>query len=155
MSWEKTAADKKAKIEATIPQEWRIKSLPTGDSVMTFPKESGIMSTEELAITESSAVDLVAKLASGELTSVAVTTAFCKRAALAHQLVSSVKFEGIKLMIFKVNCSLEFFPELALVRAKELDDILQKTGKPVGPLHGLPISLKDQFRIKVRALFMK
>jgi hypothetical protein len=38
---------------------------------------------------------------------------------------------------------------MALARAKELDDIFKKTGKVVGPLHGLPISLKDQFRIKV------
>ncbi len=50
--------------------------------------------------------------------------------------------------MLQTNCALEFFPELALARAKELDDILQKTGKTVGPLHGLPISLKDQFRIK-------
>jgi amidase len=40
-----------------------------------------------LAITESTAVDLVSEMAAGKLTSVAVTTAFCKRAALAHQLV--------------------------------------------------------------------
>jgi Asp-tRNA(Asn)/Glu-tRNA(Gln) amidotransferase A subunit family amidase len=38
---------------------------------------------------------------------------------------------------------------MALKRAKELDEVFEKTGKPVGPLHGLPISLKDQFRIKV------
>lgn len=55
---------------------------------MSFPKESGIMSEEELKITESSATDLVHQMASGKLTSVAVTTAFCKRAALAHQLVN-------------------------------------------------------------------
>jgi amidase len=87
MAWEKTAADKKARIEASIPQEWRIKSLPTEDSVINFPRISGIMSTEEVAITESSATDLVAQIAAGKLTSVAVTNAFCKRAALAHQLV--------------------------------------------------------------------
>jgi amidase len=87
MAWEKTAADKKARIAASIPEEWRIKSRPTGDSVMDFPKKSGIMSAEELAITESTATDLVAQMSSGKLTSVAVTTAFCKRAALANQLV--------------------------------------------------------------------
>ena len=38
---------------------------------------------------------------------------------------------------------------MALARAKELDEYLQKNGKPIGPLHGLPISLKDQCRIKV------
>jgi amidase len=70
-----------------VAEEWRIKSLPTDDSVMLYPSQSGIMSSEELAITESSAVDLVAELATGKLTSVAVTTAFCKRVAMARQLV--------------------------------------------------------------------
>jgi amidase len=36
------------------------------------------------------------------------------------------------------------FPE-AIARAKELDAHLEKTGDVVGPLHGLPISLKDCF----------
>ena len=36
----------------------------------------------------------------------------------------------------------------ALARAAELDAHLKKTGKVVGPLHGLPISLKDQLRMK-------
>lgn len=154
MAWEKTAADKKARIAAAIPQEWRIKSLPTEDSVMGFPRLSGILSQDEIAITESSATDLVAQMATGNLTSVAVTTAFCKRAALAHQLVSPTISRSVSIPysftdFVKLNCSLEFFPEMALTRAKELDEYLQKNGKPVGPLHGLPVSLKDQFRIKV------
>lgn len=36
-----------------------------------------------------------------------------------------------------------------MAQAKELDAYYEKNGKTVGPLHGLPISLKDQFRIKV------
>jgi len=132
-SWEETAEDKKFRIAASIPEEWRIKGDILGDSVMEYPSISGIMDDVELSITESSAVDLVAKMAAGQLTSVAVTTAFCKRAAMAHQLV---------------NCALEFFPDIALARARELDDHLKTTGKVVGSLHGLPISLKDQFRIK-------
>ena len=87
MAWQKIAEDKKARIATSIPEEWRIKFLPTDDSVMLYPSQSGIMSSEELAITESSAVDLVAELATGKLTSVAVTTAFCKRVAMARQLV--------------------------------------------------------------------
>lgn len=38
---------------------------------------------------------------------------------------------------------------MALAQAKELDDYFEKHKKPVGPLHGMPISLKDQVRIKV------
>lgn len=89
MGWEEIAADKKKRIADSIPPEWRIKSEPTDVSVMAYPKESGLMSDEELAITESTAVDLVAQLTTGKLSSVAVTTAFLKRAALAHQLVST------------------------------------------------------------------
>jgi len=37
---------------------------------------------------------------------------------------------------------------MALARAQELDNHYKSTGKVVGPLHGLPISLKDQFRVK-------
>ena len=33
-------------------------------------------------------------------------------------------------------------------QAKSLDNHLQRTGKTVGPLHGLPISLKDNFNVK-------
>lgn len=90
-SWEQRAADKRARIDRCIPAEWKIQSLPTpkGDSVMDCPANSGILSAEELAITTLSATDLVAKLAKGELKSVDVTLAFCKRAALAHQLVCS------------------------------------------------------------------
>lgn len=35
----------------------------------------------------------------------------------------------------------------AIKRAQELDLEFHRTGKPIGPLHGLPISLKDNFNI--------
>ena len=38
--------------------------------------------------------------------------------------------------------------EQALSRAAELDAHLKRTGIVVGPLHGLPISLKDQLCMK-------
>lgn len=87
MAWEKIAADKRDRIEKSIPDDWRINVKNLGESVMKYPAKSGILSSEELAITESSAVDLVAKLATGGLKSVNVTLAFCKRAAIAQQLV--------------------------------------------------------------------
>ncbi len=45
-------------------------------------------------------------------------------------------------LVAQVNCLADFFPEEALERARELDTILAKTGKPVGPLHGLPVGVK-------------
>lgn len=47
-----------------------------------------------------------------------------------------------------MNCLTEIFVEKSLARAKELDARLKATGKVVGPLHGLPISLKDQVSVK-------
>lgn len=48
----------------------------------------------------------------------------------------------------KTNCLTEIFIDRALERAKQLDEHLRTTGTPVGPLHGLPVSLKDQFSIQ-------
>ena len=42
----------------------------------------------------------------------------------------------------------QIFVDRAIERAKELDKYLKDTGRTYGPLHGLPISLKDQVRIK-------
>lgn len=39
-------------------------------------------------------------------------------------------------------CLTDFWLEEALARARELDEHFAKTGKVVGALHGLPISLK-------------
>ena len=45
------------------------------------------------------------------------------------------------------NCITEPLFQLALDRASFLDDHLDRTGQPLGPLHGLPISVKDTFDI--------
>lgn len=132
-SWEELAADKRLRLSKTIPDDWKIKVLPTQDNAFDYPRISGLLSEQELAITQSSATDLVSKLAKGTLKSVDVTLAFCKRAAIAQQLT---------------NCMHEFFPEAALAQAKDLDLYYEQHGTTVGPLHGLPISLKDQFRVK-------
>jgi len=47
-----------------------------------------------------------------------------------------------------LNCLTDTFFDEAIASAKALDDHLERTGKVVGPLHGLPISLKDNFNIK-------
>lgn len=48
----------------------------------------------------------------------------------------------------QTNCLTEVLFEDAVYRARELDEYLQCEGNPIGPLHGLPVSLKDQFNIK-------
>ena len=98
-NWADIAADKRRRIDASIPDEWRIDVTEyQEDSVMHVPATSGILSPDELEITNSSAVDLASRLISGQLKSVAVTLAFCKRAALAHQLVC-FKIQGNLIIV--------------------------------------------------------
>jgi amidase len=85
--WEAIAADKRRRLRNIIVPEWRVDTAPSDSTtVMQYPERSGVLSAQEIEITNSSAVDLIAKLAARELTSVDVTLAFCKRAAVAHQL---------------------------------------------------------------------
>ncbi|KAI4518655.1 amidase [Schizophyllum commune Loenen D] len=118
----------------SIPKEWLLEKLPPADqhNVIDSPRVCGLLNEQELEITETDDVSVIVKnLSAGIWSAVDVTTAFCKRAIVAHQLT---------------NCLTEIWIEDALKRARELDDIFAKQG-PVGPLHGLPISLKDQFDV--------
>ena len=47
-----------------------------------------------------------------------------------------------------MNCLHEIFFDAAIGDAKKLDVYFAEHKKPIGPLHGLPISLKDQFHVK-------
>lgn len=42
----------------------------------------------------------------------------------------------------------ELLPERSLARAAFLDGYLQNNGRPLGPLHGLPISVKEHIGMK-------
>lgn len=48
----------------------------------------------------------------------------------------------------KTNCLHETFFDAAIGDAKTLDGYYAENKKPMGPLHGLPVSLKDQFHVK-------
>jgi amidase len=90
-TWEKVAEAKHAALAASIPQEYRVPSqqLPPESQldVTSWPKESGWFSPEELEITDSTASQILQKVASKSWSSEMVTRAFCKRAAAAQQLV--------------------------------------------------------------------
>lgn len=46
------------------------------------------------------------------------------------------------------NCLSEIFFEAAERRAKDLDEYFERYSRTAGPLHGLPVSLKDRFRLE-------
>lgn len=134
--WVAIGKRKRAELHSRIPSSWLLKSPPTPDTldVRSIPQTCGILSSHELSITSSNdATSLVDAIRSHKLTAEEVTIAFCKRAAIAQQLC---------------NCLTEIFFEDAITRAEFLDAEYKRTGKPVGPLHGVPISLKDSFKVK-------
>lgn len=87
--WQKVAEEQQQLRDSKIPREWILKSPPSDDvtNVMDVPSTSGIMSKEELALTEKDATELLSLMATGKVKSYDVTLAFCKRAAIAQQLV--------------------------------------------------------------------
>lgn len=89
--WQGTAAAKRAALWASLPSEWMIShgSLPNEDvlNVTTFPHSSGMFTDKEILITAAGAVDIVDKISKGIWRAEEVTRAFCKAAAVAHQLV--------------------------------------------------------------------
>lgn len=95
MAWKEIAEAEKSRIDNSIPQEWRVSIAEDKTNFETLPRYSKILTASEIEITESPAENLVRELATGKLTSVAVTTAFCKRAALAHQLVSHISLSEV------------------------------------------------------------
>ena len=135
-TWKDIAARKQEQCASCIPTGWTLSSsIDTNrHNVLDVPRECDILTDVDIRITEQlDATTLVAGLANGLVRSVDVVTAFCKRAAIAQQVT---------------NCLSEMFFDDAVSKAKQLDEIMARTGKPVGPLHGLPISLKDTFRVK-------
>lgn len=151
MTWEEVGEKARARLDASIPSEWRIK-MPAADqaNVMDVPFLSGLFSEREILITTSSATHIVDIVAKGEWRAEEVTRAFCKRAAVAHQLVRLCRTKH-KIKCHsdpsQTNCLTVMMFDDAIERAKQLDDHFKRTGKTVGPLHGLPISLKDNFNI--------
>lgn len=134
-TWQDIAQRKQAERTSRIPKEWIIPAYfyLARPSVLSVPRECGLLSKDELDLTEKhDATALLSGLSTGLLKSEDVVTAFCKRAAVAQQVT---------------NCLAEIMFEDAIKRARYLDEQFARTGKPVGPLHGLPISIKDSFRV--------
>ena len=91
------------------------------------------LTMDEIAIVECDATELVEKIRAGVFKCVDVIRAYCHAATIAQDYT---------------NCLTEVFYDEAISRARELDKHMEKTGQPVGPLHGLPVSIKDHIMVK-------
>lgn len=133
--WKQIGKDKADSVLSLIPKEWRIEKIPSPQEQpdITNGYIQQFLDDKEVQITESDAVEIVKNTSTGKWTAVEVAKAFCHRAALAHQLL---------------NCLHEIFFDQAIEEAEKLDRYYAENKKPVGLLHGLPISLKDQFHVK-------
>lgn len=125
MAYAQIAADFKANLASRIPSEYLLSDFPK--DVSQLVQTCGLLDDTELEIVRLDATDLRDALAARKCTAVVVVGAYLKAAGIVHGAT---------------NCLMDYFPEEALSRAKELDEILERTGKVVGPLHGLPISIK-------------
>ncbi|KAL8951926.1 MAG: hypothetical protein Q9222_002110 [Ikaeria aurantiellina] len=119
--WETIRNSKVEEHSSRIPQEWLIPidKLPSDEvqNVMDVPRTCGILSPRELDITEH--YD-------------------------ARNLAAAIRMRTYTVL---TSCLTEPLFSSALARAHHLDAHLLRTGSPIGPLHGLPISIKDTFHI--------
>lgn len=83
--------------------------------------------------TKATASEIVQRIAKGEWTSSQVLEAYIARSAMAQA---------------ETNCLTEVLYEDARERAKELDTEFASTKTLRGPFHGVPVSVKDHYRIE-------
>ncbi|CDR37657.1 CYFA0S01e14312g1_1 [Cyberlindnera fabianii] len=137
MSYKEISARKKAERDAKFNPEWLVPEdkLPGPEikDVHLWPVSSGYLSASEIEITSTNPLVILSNIASKKWTAVEVYRAFAHRATIAHQLT---------------NCLTEVFFDEGLKTAQELDEYYATTGKLKGPLHGLPVSLKDNQPVK-------
>ncbi|KUI63179.1 Acetamidase [Cytospora mali] len=128
--WLARAASKRTQCEKLVPPGWKLPSAiitcltyPLEASKnnlieLDIPRRSGILTEKELRITEAYDVRRLLK-------------------ALASGELSSLE----------TSCLTEALFEQAQERARVID-ALRERGQLAGPLHGLPVSLKDSFQVR-------
>ncbi|KAG5788193.1 hypothetical protein H9Q69_012737 [Fusarium xylarioides] len=138
VEWQDIVTRKRHHQASLIPKQWSIEVTDPQDDYSPLKEllSSSKLTPMELDLTDYTkhdAVEILSLLATSSVTAKSLTTSFCKRAAVAHSLTN---------FITEVNF------DQAIHRAAELDEHLKRTGTPVGPLHGLPITVKDHMDVE-------
>ncbi|ORX36939.1 amidase signature domain-containing protein [Kockovaella imperatae] len=131
-SWEEIAARKRHDREVLL-SHWAdsraLEPAPSNGSITRLT----ILTPHQIEITSLPAHQIVKAIAGRVYTSVEVVTAFIRAAVIAQDTT---------------NCLTEICFQEGLARAQELDDYQNRTGRTVGPLHGLPVSIKDHIDVR-------
>ncbi len=116
--WESLTVRKRVQREAAIAKYQNARD----NSILE--RKAGIIELTTSALLE--------RINKKEVSAVDAFCAFADAAIEAHQ---------------QTNCLTEIMFDQGLARAPDLDTYILEHGHPLGPLHGLPISLKDQFDV--------
>ncbi|KAL4967261.1 amidase signature domain-containing protein [Aspergillus stella-maris] len=133
--WEETVARKRAiRDEALKP--YLVSDIDKRHPQVRNVQERSVLKDDPI-IQEITDIDnipaLAKKIQKGQFSAEQVTKAYIRRATVAHQLT---------------NCLSEIIFEDALTQSQELDKKFKETGQVRGPLHGVPVTVKDQFNVK-------
>ncbi|WVQ81627.1 hypothetical protein IAT38_003751 [Cryptococcus sp. DSM 104549] len=131
--WTSAADAFKASLAAKIPADLLLPETALSSDQPLASVLASALSPKEQDIQSLDATALAEAIAAKTYTSVDVLKAYARAAVIVHQ---------------RTNCLMDFFLDEAMDRAKWLDEQLEKTGKTVGPLHGVPISVKDHLGLK-------
>lgn len=133
--WATLSDNKRADRETTLAQfsGWRVDGPKFEDLKDVSQLRFTEMSKHELEIISYDATALLEFIRVGHFTSSEVIRAYGHAAVIAQDTT---------------NCLTEIFLAEAFKRAEELDIYMKATGKTVGPLHGLPVSIKDHIKVK-------
>ncbi|KAF7917576.1 hypothetical protein BELL_0117g00070 [Botrytis elliptica] len=137
-SWQAQATERASLILEKIPREWRLSPHEIADARAQRNITSSVickyLNRVEQEVLSHDSISILRKLRSGEWTAVQCVLASCKIACIAHQINP---------------CLLNIMIPKAVEKARNLDESFQnEAGSVRGPLHGLPISVKDQFHVK-------
>jgi amidase len=97
LSWEARAAAKRAATLAKIPPQWRLApedlERASEQRDLTGSFINGLLDKQTVSITSLDSLPILESISSGRLSATEVTTAFCKTAAVAHQIVRPSMFQ--------------------------------------------------------------
>ncbi|KAK3117696.1 hypothetical protein LTR53_000724 [Teratosphaeriaceae sp. CCFEE 6253] len=156
MRWQDAAAAKQQAIWTDVPPAWHIDEAAAtnarGGDVQTLIRLS--TNAAELQIVDRGGVELLELLSRGNVSAQEVIAAFSHRAVLAHQSVrvpshlpNRQRASVLTSHHLQTLCLCENNWLAAHKQARELDTYWRNHRKPVGPLHGLPVSVMDRFHI--------